>query len=130
MWVVRTDPLHYIGTGATQADLVPQFRLMRRAAAWQFISQIHTPGFVMKEAYVAPSTYIFHMNLLDQSTVDRRRKYEFYERQRPASWNRTYLLDPDALFCGGDSLPCHPEMSPPIDLIRSDASSFPSPLHV
>jgi hypothetical protein len=124
-WIVQRDPPLYIGTGRESGELVPQFRLMKRAAAWQFVKRIHTAGFEMKPAHVVRDMYLFHMNLVDVSIEDRRTKYEFYQSHRPAPWNETYLLDARCVAASPRALPCHPDMFPPLDLLRSTGSSFP-----
>jgi hypothetical protein len=122
-WVVRSDPLMYIGTGRERGELVPQFRLMRRSADWQFIDRIHTPGFEMRPAHVAEDICIFHLNLLDQPYGNRKKKYDFYQSHRDAPWNRTYLFDPPELVRSGQALPCPSTMFPPTELIRSTPST-------
>lgn len=123
-WMVNASPDFYIGTGQTRAELVPQFRLMKRSAQWNFIKRIHTPGFEMKPAFVVPDMFIYHLNLLDRPFDDRKRKFDFYQSYGDAPWNRNYLLDPKELYETGESYPCTPEMYPPTHLIISDYASF------
>lgn len=126
-WIVSGIPPLYIGTGTKPGELVPQYRLMRRSANWTFVSKIHTPGFEMKPAYVTPNVYMYHLNLVDVSLEDRRRKYDFYQSQRDAPWNKTYLLDPIELAGTGSAFECTSQMYPPKNLILSGASDYAMP---
>lgn len=122
-WMISRDPLLYVGTGA-QGSLVPQYRLMRRATEWRFVTSIHTPGFEMKDAAVVSDVYLYHMNLLDFSAEARRQKYAFYQSQRDAPWNMNYLINVDERVASGDHKAVTENMYPPTELIRSRASDF------
>jgi hypothetical protein len=123
-WIVQRDPPLYIGTGRG-GELVPQFRLMKRAARWQFVEEIHTPGFKTKPAYCLQDMFLFHLNLVDVPIEDRRAKYEFYQRRRAGPWNETYLLDAPEVAASSRARACLPDMFPPFSLLRSTQDSFP-----
>jgi hypothetical protein len=123
-WVVQRDPPLYISTSSHRGEFVPQFRMMKRSARWDFVSEIHTPGFKMKPAHVVPDMLIFHMNLVDHSVEERRIKFDFYQGHKDAAWNRTYLLDPKQVAASGEARLCQPEMFPPLDLLRSEEADF------
>ena len=123
-WIVQRDPPLYISTSSHGEGFVPQFRMMKRSAHWDFVSEIHTPGFKMKPAFVVPDMLIFHMNLLDYSAEQRRIKFDFYQGHKDAPWNQTYLLDPDQVATSGNARLCQPEMFPPLDLLRSAEVDF------
>lgn len=123
-WIVQRDPPMYIGSGRG-GELVPQYRLMKRSAAWQFVEEMHTPGFRTKPAHLVPDVYLFHLNLVDVPLGDRRAKYEFYQSRRAGPWNETYLLDAPEVAASPRARPCLPDMFPPLDLLRSTKDSFP-----
>lgn len=122
-WIVQNEPPLYFGTGATPGELVPQYRLMRREADWTFVDRIHTPGFDMKEAFVEDSVFIFHMNLLDFTLDQRRRKYNFYQSVRDAPWNKTYLIEPAEYVRSNVTFPVTPAMHFPGNLCSSASNA-------
>jgi hypothetical protein len=128
VWVTQRDPALYFGTGPG-GEAVPQFRMMKRTASWSFVSDIHTPGFLMKPSYIVPGVFMFHLSLVDKSALVRRAQFDFYESIRHASWNTTYTLNPEAVAASARAKPCCQSMHPPLDLIRLTAADVSDPPH-